>query len=310
MSAVAQAVGHGERVVVDAAPLVARHDDDLFRLRVRQIPPALSQSDLEPLRDVRPRELLDPAPALLDEVFTEGLVADDALQLRRDGFRRLRLEEDAAVAERLGDRRGRVRDDGQVAPHRLEERYAEAFVLRESQERRRAAVVRDELLDGDAAGERDRIFESEPADIAADPVEVAPGHRRRTDEVEPRGPIGLAIFRERGYDVVDGLVGKDLTHCQDRGSLVRKLASDLRVRRPIEILPVHKRRNDRGVCEPGGLELLAVVLAVRDAELRGLREQLKELAEALRSGMPATEPHANAHNARRPRITTATRSPS
>src|SRR5439155_442923 len=280
MSAVAQAVGHGERVVVDAAPMITRHDDDLFRLRVRQIPPALSQSELEPLRDVRPRERLDPAPPLLDEVFTEGLVADDALQLRRDGLRRLGLEEDAAVAERLRDRRGSVRDDGQVAPHRLEERYAEAFVLRESQERRRAAVVRDELLDGDAAGERDRIFESEPPDVAADPVEVAPGHRRRTDEVEAGGPIGLAVFRERGHDVVDGLVRKDLAHRQDRGPLVRELAGNLRVRRPIEILPVHKRRNDRGVREPSGLELLAVVLAVRDAELRGLRE-LFQLLEAV-----------------------------
>ncbi len=221
VSAVAKTIGHGERVVVDAAALVARHDDDLLRLRIRQLPPALGERELQPVGDMRPRERLDAATALLDEVLPERLIVYDPVELRRDGIRRFRFEEDPAVTERLGYGCRRVGDDRQIAPHRLEEWYAEAFVLREGQERRRAAVVGDELLDRHAARERDGILEPEPADVTADAVEVAARHRRRTDQVEMGGPIGLAIFRERCHDIVDRLVGKDLAHGEDRGPLVR-----------------------------------------------------------------------------------------
>ena len=53
MPAFAQAIGHRERVVVDAATLVARHHDDALGLRVRQLPPALRERELQPVGDMR-----------------------------------------------------------------------------------------------------------------------------------------------------------------------------------------------------------------------------------------------------------------
>ena len=157
-------------------------------------------------------------------------------------------------------------------------------MLGQRQERGRAAVIRDELLDGDAAGEGDRILETEPPDVAADAIEITRGHRRRTDEVEVCGAIGLAIFRERRDHIGHRLVRQDLPHREDRGALVGERARDFGVWRAVEVLPVHERRDDRGVREPGGFELLAVVLAVGDPELGRLGELLQLLAPELREG--------------------------
>ena len=97
-------------------------------------------------------------------------------------------------------------------------------------------------------------------------------------------PIGLSIFGEGRHDIVHGLVREDLAHREDRGALVGERAGDLRIRRAVEVLPVHERRDDRGVREPGGFELLAVVLAVGDPELGRLGELLQLLAPELREG--------------------------
>ena len=280
--AVAQAISHGERVVMDAAALVARHHDDLLRLRIGQLPAALRERELQTICHGTSRERVHTPPALFDQVLAERLIAHDALELCRHRLRRLLLEKYSAVAERLRNRRGGVRDDREVAPHRLEQRDAEALVLGEREERRGAAVVRDELLDRDAAGEGDRVVETEPTNVAAHAVEIAPRHRGRPDQVQVRGAIGLAVFRERRDDVVDGLMREDLPHGEDRGALVGEHARDLGIGRPVEVLPVDERRNDRGVREPGCLELLAVVFAVGDPELGGPRELLELLAPELR----------------------------
>ena len=271
MAAVAEAIGHGERVVVDAAALVARHDDDLLRLRVGQLPSPLSERELQPVGDVRSRERIDPAATLFDQVLAKCLIVDDAFELRGDRLRRFRFEQDAAVAERLGDRSRGVRDDRKVAPHRFEKRNAEALVLGQRQERGRTAVIRDELLDRDAAGEGDRALETEPANVAADAIEVAAGHRGRTDEIKMRRAIGLPIFGERGDDVVDRLMRKDLPHGEDRGPLVGELARDGSVGRPIEVIPGDERRHDGSVRQACLFELLPVVLAVGDSELNRFR---------------------------------------
>ena len=283
--AVAQAIGYRERVVVDAAALVARHHDDLLRLRVRQLPPALGERELEPVGNVRAGECVNPSPAFLDQVLAERLIAHHALELRCHRVRRFLLDQDAAVAERLRYCRGGVRDDRQVAPHRLEERDAEALVLREREERGRAAVIRDQLLDRDGAGERDRVGKTELANVAAHAVQIAPRHRGWPDEVEVRGGVGLAVFGERRDDIVDRLVREDLADGEDRGALVGQRARDLGIGRPVEVLPVHERRHDRGVREPGRFELLAVVLAVCDPELGRFRKLLELLTSELGEGL-------------------------
>src|SRR2546428_2459747 len=159
--------------------------------------------------DVPGGEGLDPAAALLNQLLAERLVADDPLELRRHSLRRPVLEEDPAVAERLRYCRRGVRDDGQIAAHGLEQRDTEALVLREGEERRRAAVIGDELLGGDAPGERHGTVETELADVAADTVEVTRGHAGRPDQVEVRGAIRLAVAGERRNDIVDRFVGED-----------------------------------------------------------------------------------------------------
>ena len=138
---------------------------------------------------MRSRERIDPAATLFDQVLAKCLIVDDAFELRGDRLRRFRFEQDASVAERFRYRGRGVRDDRKIAPHRLQERDAEALVLGQRQERGRTAVIRDELLDRDAAGEGDRALETEPANVAADAIEVAAGHRGRTDQVKMRRPI-------------------------------------------------------------------------------------------------------------------------
>ncbi len=186
MPALAQHVGHGERVVMDAAALIARQHDDALGPCVGKLPATLRERELQPVRHVPARKCLDAAPTLLDQVLAKHLVADHALQLCGDRFGRFRFEQDAAIAERLGNRGCGVGHHRKIASHRLEEGDAKALVLRQRQERGRAAVVRDELLDGDAPGQRDRVLDTQPADLAADAIEIAPGHRGGPDEVQTR----------------------------------------------------------------------------------------------------------------------------
>src|SRR5947208_3111584 len=172
--------------------------------------------------------------------------------------------------------------DMQCVTYRFDQRDAEALVLGKREERGRNAVIRDELLDRDGAREGDRVLETEPANVATDAIEVAAGHRGRTDEIKMGRPIGLSIFGEGRDDIVHGLVREDLAHREDRGALVGERAGDLRIRRTVEVLPVHECWDDSRIRKAGGLELLAVVLAVSDAELGGLSELLQLLAPQLR----------------------------
>src|SRR5207249_7923327 len=149
------AVADRERVVVDAAALIAREDDDVLLALLGQLVAAERERVTEPLAHVFAREVLEPAMPARDELLSQTLIADGALERLRDAVRRLVGEEDARVAERLGDRARGVRDDRQVGAHRLEERDAEALVIGQREKRRRAAVVRDELLGVDATGEGD-----------------------------------------------------------------------------------------------------------------------------------------------------------
>lgn len=150
-------------------------------------------------------------------------------------------------------------------------------MLRQRQERGRTAVVGDELLDRDAPCERDRVLETEPADVSADTIKVTARHVGRTDQVEVRASIRLAVFGEPRYDVVDRLVRKDLAHGKDRGALVGKLARHLRVGGTVKVIPRNERRDDRCVAETSLFELLPVVLAVGDTELGSRRELTKLL---------------------------------
>ena len=108
--------------------------------------------------------------------------------------------------------------------------------------------------------------------MRAQPREIVAGHRGRPDEVEARGQVGLAIFRERRDDIVDRLLRKDLTHGEDGRALVLQAPRDLGVGRDVELLPVDRDGHDRGVRAAGLLELPAVVLAVRETELGAARE--------------------------------------
>ena len=239
------------------------------------------------------REVLEPPASARDELLSQTLIADGALERLRDAVRRLVGEEDARVAERLGDRARGVRDDRQVGAHRLEERDAEALVIGQREKRRRAAVVRDELLGVDAAGEGDVLREVRLAHLLLQTLQIRRRHRRRADEVQVRARIAAAVARESGDDVVHRLLREDLSDDEDRGALVGEPVRDVRIRRDVELLPVVEDRDDRGLLQSGGLELLAVELAVGEAELRDRRELVQlgaaELAVALRVIVEAAE---------------------
>src|SRR2546425_662214 len=175
-----------------------------------------------------------------------------------------------------------MRDDRKVAAHRLEQRHAESFVVGERDERGRAAVVGDELLDGHASGEGDRVVESRARYLLTQPCEVLAGHGGRADEVEARGAVGLAVFRERRDDVVDRLLREDLPNGEDGRALILQAARDLGIRRDVELLPVDRDRDDRGVRAASLLELAAVVLAVFESELRAARAPPELLPAELR----------------------------
>src|SRR5207302_3398191 len=147
----------------------------------------------QPLLDLPRGELREAAAAPPDEVSPERAVAYDALERRGDRIRRFVAQEQARVAERPGDRPGGVRDDRKIRAHRLEERDAEAYVIGEREERRRAAVIGHELLHGEAARERDRVLEPAARDVPAQVREVLRGHRGRADEIEARAGVALAV---------------------------------------------------------------------------------------------------------------------
>src|SRR5439155_720868 len=298
MASLAQAVADRERVVVDAAALIAREDDDALRARSRQVPTALREGQLQPAGDLLARELVHTPVALLEEILAHSLIAHDALERCRDRRRRLLLEQHASVAERLRDRTGRMGDDRQVAAHGLEERDAEPLVIGEREERGRAAVVGNQLLDGHAAREGHGIVEAELRDLLLEPREVLAGHGGRSDEVEPRTLIRRAVRGEGSDDVVDRLLREDLPDREDRRALVSERARDLGIRHDValEVLPVANQRADFGLRLPHkeiaaharrpehALQLEAVVadrVAVRDDRME-LVGEMKPLHDAMR----------------------------
>ncbi len=125
-----QAVRERERVVMDAAALIAREDGELARPPLRESPARERERVAQPFRDAVGGELRETGASLLDEASAQLPVTDDALERLRHAVRRLVLEQHAGVAERIGDRARGVRDDRQIAAYRLEERHAEALVLR------------------------------------------------------------------------------------------------------------------------------------------------------------------------------------
>ena len=186
-----------------------------------------------------------------------------------------------------------MRDDRQVAAHRLEKRHAEALVLREREQRGRAAVVGDERLDRHAASERDRVAQPETLDVGAQAPDVVRRHRRGSDEVEARAAVALAVARECRDDVVDTLVRQELADRNDRGPLLGERLHHRCVGLDVERRPVDDDRNDRRAGVSELLELAAVEFAVGDAEL-GLRREILELAPPdlgvlLGGGVDATE---------------------
>jgi len=171
-----------------------------------------------------------------------------------------------------------VRDDREPRAHRFDQRDAEALVVREREERGRAAVEGDELLDVHAAGEGHVVAEAGLVDLRVELVEVRRGHRRRPDEVEARGAIAPAVCREGGDDVVDGLLREDLADDEDRRALVGELARDRRVRCDVELLPVVEDRDNCSGRTSGSLKLHSVEFGICESELSDLRELLQLLA--------------------------------
>ena len=111
VAARAEPVRDRQGVVVDAAALVARQDDDPPLAVLRQLPAGEGERGTEPLFDPLAGELRQAPASALDEVAAQARVVDGALERRGHRVGRLVLEEQTGVAERPGDRARRVGDD-------------------------------------------------------------------------------------------------------------------------------------------------------------------------------------------------------
>ena len=275
----AQPIAHRERVVMDPGAPLARHDRDVAAPVRRQIPVRQRERSRQVVGDCLGRErgeLAVPAP---DEVFAQRGVAHGALERGRHGVGCGFREEDPRVAKRVGDRPGVARHDRQAAAHRFQERHAEALVFGQRDERRRTAVVGDERGHRHRAGQRHDAVQPVPPDRLADRREVGLGHGVRADEPEARSRIALAVPGERGHHLVHRLLRQDLAYGEDVRPLVRQHPQDIRIGLDVERGPVDDDRHDGRLGEAEPDELLAVVMAVGDAELGDLRE-LRELLTA------------------------------
>src|SRR5439155_2376793 len=160
---------------------------------------------------------------------------------------------------------------------RFEQRNAEALVIGHRGERLGAAVVGDELGHADGTGERHGLLKSAMRHVGAQALEIAAGVGRRADEIETRVAVGLAVLGEAGDEIVRRLLRYDLPDEKDR-ALAGEAPGHGGVRLDVEGRPVDEDRHDRGLNEAGSLELLAVVLAVADAQLADLRKRRQLLA--------------------------------
>src|SRR5439155_15220052 len=127
------------------------------------------------------------------------------------GFGEILLrQEQRRVLGGLGDRGSGVRDDRRPKMHRLEEWYPDALVLRERDEARGAAVVRDERRERDGAGEAHRAGEPQRLREGAQTRVVLRLIAVRADEDEDRvGVDAAAVVREHADEVVLPLVRRD-----------------------------------------------------------------------------------------------------
>ena len=87
VSALAQAVADRERVVVDAAALIAREDDDVLLALLGQLVAAEREGVAQLLAHALAREVLEPAMPARDELLAQTLIADGALDRVRDAVR-------------------------------------------------------------------------------------------------------------------------------------------------------------------------------------------------------------------------------
>jgi len=85
VAARAQSVAHRERVVVDAAALIAREHDHAAPALCRELEVAQREGRREAFADLGAREVLEPSLAALDEVLARALIANDTLERIGDG---------------------------------------------------------------------------------------------------------------------------------------------------------------------------------------------------------------------------------
>ena len=163
--------------------------------------------------------------------------------------------------------------------HRLEEWYPDALVLRERDEARGAAVVRDERRERDGAGEAHRTGEPERLGERAQTRVVLRLIAVRADEDEDRlGVDTAAVVREHADEVVLPLVRRDPSDEEQFRVDAGEERADVGVGLDVVARPVDEDRHGRRLRVAGVLEALPVEFTHADGEVDRRRE-LRELTQ-------------------------------
>ncbi len=201
-----------------------------------------------------------------------------------DGDRCLVVEHEPGTRHRLGHRRRAVGDDGDLVVHRLEERDAEALVVRQADEGVRHPVPGGEGTGADRPGQVDGVAQAGGGDEALQggPVRV---RRRATDDVEAGEGVVHPPVRSEGLDeVVLRLVRRHPSDEQPVGAATGALRLEAVqlgvVHVVVEDVGVEEDRHDGRAAVARRDQLRLVVRRVGDGELDGGGE-LVELAAGL-----------------------------
>ena len=166
-----------------------------------------------------------------------------------DGGRCLVGQAQPGVAQRLRHRGGGERDDRQPMVHRLEQRHAEALVIRQAHEHVRRSVVRGERRVGHRSGKPHDPFETEARDRSrARRARIAATTTLPRGRAWRRGRSSAPVQRERAQHVVLALVRGDPTDEQPLAPLLRcgEPIESAHVDPAVERCDVDEHRCDRG----------------------------------------------------------------